>query len=115
VVGEPLVRVEVSLVEELTTRNVGEIPLGLRSGSGVAGVDVGIFEIEPKVVRVVLRGARLAVEQVVASEVRAYVEAYADDAVSGRPRRAQIVIEGVPQGVAIELDPRDVLLKRIPK
>jgi len=115
VVGEPIVRVEITLVEELTTRELGEVPLGIRSGSGMAGVDVAAFDIEPKAVRVVLRGARLAVEQVIARDVHAYVEAYADDAVSGRERRAQVVIEGVPPGVAIELDPRDAKLKRVPK
>lgn len=112
VVGEPTVRVDVQLVEELTTRELGSIPVAVRAGSGVAGVDVKRFATEPLAVDVVLRGAKLAVEQVVPNEVEAYVEVYADDAVTQRTRRAAVVIEGVPQGVAIELNPRDVQLSR---
>jgi len=85
----------------------------VRGGSGVAGVDAKRFATEPFRVDVVLRGARLAVEQVVPGEVKAFVEVYADDAVTPRTRRAAVVIDGVPQGVAIELEPRGVQLNRV--
>lgn len=113
VVGDPKIRVEVALVEELTTRELGEMPVNIRVGSGLAGVDLKRFTTEPTSVKVTLRGARLAVEQVLTSEVRAFVDVYADDAVGGGQRRAAVVIEGVPQGVALDLDPRDVDLRRV--
>jgi YbbR domain-containing protein len=110
IIGTPRVRVEVTLVEELTTRELGAIPVHIRLGPGVPPSAVAESLVAPDRVNVVLRGARLAVEQVVTQQVEAYVEIQTHDLASGANRPAYVAVSGVPQGVAIEIDPRDVIL-----
>jgi YbbR domain-containing protein len=112
VVGEPAVDVAVTLVEELESRELGLVPVAIRLGDEVRGLDPAAFAVDPPEVRVVLRGARLAIERVTDSDVIAVVEVFADLA-AGRIRRAPVLIEGVTtDGVAVEVAPREVTLQR---
>ncbi len=111
VVGKGQVEVAVTVVEELTMRDLGEVPIAIRPGADVDPEVAGNFTTDPIVVGVVLRGGRLAVEQVLPSQVQAFVKVYSADVASKRPRPAPVVFEGVPEGVAVELAPREVTLQ----
>jgi YbbR domain-containing protein len=115
VVGDPRVRVDVTLVEELTTRALPGLAVALRPGAGAAGLNLQQFSATPAAVDVVLRGARLAVEPVVGADVKVYVDVHASDLAGAQQRRAAVLVDGVPTGVAVETTPRDVILSRAPR
>lgn len=102
------VDVAITLVEEQRTRELAEVPVVVRMAPGAGRDTASRFAPNPGVVRVVLRGPELALERVVDADVRAIVEVHADDQDA---RRARIVVEGVPEGVAFEVAPRAVMLE----
>jgi len=104
------VTVNVSLVEELTARTIEELPVEIRAGRGLTDVDLARFSTEPSTVRVVLRGALQATERIEPAKLGAFIEVYPSDLGAGRRRSAPVQLTGVPNGVAIELGPRDVVV-----
>ncbi len=68
------------------------------------------FDLQPDKVDITLRGAHNAIAHLDASRISATVELRIDDYTPGLVRKAAVQIEGVPAGVAIDVDPREVTL-----
>jgi hypothetical protein len=111
VVGSPDLVVEVTVVEQLTARDLGALKVRPRQAAGGASVESAAVVIEPPEVQVTLRGARLAVEGVDPGAIEPVVGVVQGDATSGRDRKAPVIVEGVPRGVAVEVHPREVTVK----
>ena len=104
------VEVEVAIVEEASQLKLEGMTLVMRPAPGVPMPQAGRVGIEPGKVTLVLRGSRRAIENVDRAQILATVELRADDSAPGRSRRALVVTEGIPAGVAVEAQPREVTL-----
>jgi YbbR domain-containing protein len=112
VVEAPPIDVTVQIAEEPAELGVAHVPVVVRLPAATA-IDAARTSVEPAVVDIVLRGGRNAIEAVDKARVSAHVDLHAED-VAGAVRDAEIVLEGVPPGVAVEIHPRSVQLKVAP-
>ena len=110
VLGAHQVEVDVAMIEEVSSREVGPLPVTIRAAAGVPPAAVSRFTPEPAEVKLILRGPLLAVEEVAPEALAVYAEIYASDVAAARERTAPLVVEGVPKGVALELSNREVVL-----
>lgn len=104
------VEVEVVIVEKPAELRISRLPVTIRPPHGVTGFVTEGAAVAPGEVEVVLRGGWNAVEQVRRDAVTAHVELHAEDLIRRQSRAAQVQIEGVPPGVAIEVHPREITL-----
>jgi YbbR domain-containing protein len=107
---EDLIEVEVSIVEEAAARTLGAVTVITRPPVGVPKPPN--LEVIPSKVEIVLRGGAAAIRQVQADEVKAVVELHPED-LGAKQRRARVTVEGLPEGVAAEVHPKEVVL--VPK
>ncbi|RMH40496.1 MAG: hypothetical protein D6689_13690 [Deltaproteobacteria bacterium] len=115
VVGQPRVQVTVEIAEALSARELPAVPVRLRPGPDLRTAELSAFRVEPAAVKIVLRGAARAIEQVADDQVVPFVDVLGDDDIAGRRRRATVIVEGLPPGVAVEIDPRTVTLVYEPR
>jgi len=102
------VSVTVSIAEEAASRRVDKLAVQIRPIK--AGLlPPGHAHLVPERVAVVLRGGRDAIDKVDEKNLVAYVEMHAED-FTDRDRAAPVWLEGVPDGVAVEVVPRTVEL-----
>jgi YbbR domain-containing protein len=111
VVGKREIEVNVQMEPELVAREIGPLPVTVRAGSGIAQPVKTKFVTKPAAVSVVLRGPVAVVDVLAKDAVEAYVQLYAEDAVTGKTRKAAVLLHGVPEGVGVEIRPRVVELK----
>ncbi len=105
------VNVRVRLVEEAHSRTLAAVPLLIRPSPGVnAGDRLARASVEPQKVEVVLRGMAARVAAADPARISAVVELHAEDLVLSRSRPALVAIEGLPDGVAVEVHPPRVIL-----
>ena len=101
--GDPHVTVRVNIAEEM-------VPAAKVAGVAVVvkgdGVDAAKWDTTPKVVDVTLTGALLSVERAKA-QLAAVVRVKASEA---REREAEVVIEGLPPRIGVEVSPARVKL-----
>jgi Arc/MetJ family transcription regulator len=97
------VRVQVEIDDELVTRKLSAIPVGIRTEGGI---DAARWAAAPEAVAVTLTGALLAVEQA-SRELAVFVRVTPGDA---RPRVAEVEIAGIPPGVGKKVAPATVRL-----
>ncbi|MBI4508724.1 MAG: hypothetical protein HY698_03745 [Deltaproteobacteria bacterium] len=109
VVGGGPIEVELTIVEEPAQLTLADIPIEVSALSLQPSL-AGRAEVTPTNATVVLRGGLNAIEAVSRHRVTAVVEAHADDAARGRGRKAPVLVQGVPMGVAVEVHPREVTL-----
>jgi YbbR domain-containing protein len=112
IVGRPVVGVYVELVEEMIARDLGLLPVVVRPEGGLGTDAVRRVSTEPAEVRVVLRGPRLALEQLGDAAVAPVVVVRPEDLVAGRQRDIPVVVDNVPRGVGVEIEPRQVAVSR---
>jgi YbbR domain-containing protein len=103
--AEPII-VTAEITEEIATRPLGTLAVEIRAGSGLSAPIKDRFAVQPREVTVVAHGPLLKVEGLGAS-LTASVKVYGED-VTGRARDAVVEIDGVPEGVGIEVTPREV-------
>jgi YbbR domain-containing protein len=104
------VEIEVTIVEEAAQLKLEGVPIVLRPAPGVAMPPPGRLTVEPANVTLVLRGTKKAIESVEKAQVFATVVFHGEDLPLGRSRKALVVVEGTPPGVAVEAQPRDATL-----
>jgi len=105
-----VVTVYVRIEEELVTRRLAEIPIGIR-GEGVDPEKGPTrWTVAPSQVEVTLTGALLAIEKA-KDQLVAYVKVTPADV---RPREAEVVVEGIPPGVGRRISPERVKLTPAP-
>lgn len=104
------VEVRVELEEIVTSRQYKDVAVEVVGGSGLTAPIDDRFTAEPRVVTVTLRGPAPLLETLDQGTIHALVKVFGDDVVSNKARRAQVEIRGVPQGIAIEVSPREVMV-----
>lgn len=105
------VTVDVRLVEEAQTRRLNALSVKIRPSAGVSPGDrLTSTKLTPDTVEVVLRAPPARMAKVDLTAITAHVELHAEDLVVPQPRQAVVVIEGVPEGVAVEVYPTRVTL-----
>ena len=97
------VRVEIGPKQDSVTRQ--DVPVE------VTGLSTRGGETAPKVVTVVLRGPRLALDAVDFNAMRAIVEATREDDEKDGDRPKRVNVSGLPAGVAFEVQPPEVVLR----
>ena len=104
--------VEVFIVEEAASKTLAGLLITLRPPEGVPRPPN--LTANPSRVDVVLRGGAAAMRQALAAaaEVKAFVDIHPQD-FAGKQRRARVIVEGLPEGVAAEVHPKEVVL--VPK
>lgn len=110
VVAPAPIRVDVTIRPEPAELTVTELPVQVRPPPGFPGILVAGASVSPPEVTVVLRGGRKAIEQVERARLAAYVDLHVDHVGRSEPRRVQVQISGQPDGVAVEVTPREVHL-----
>lgn len=115
VVGKRDIEVNVTMEPELVAREIGPLPVVVHAGSGIAQPVKTRFVTTPAAVSVVLRGPAAVVDVLAKDALEAYVQLYAEDAVTGKTRKAAVLLQGVPTGVGVEIRPREVVLKMAPQ
>jgi hypothetical protein len=104
------VEIEVVIVEESAQMVVESVPVTVRAGPGVPAPAAGRVQVHPAAVNLILRGTRRAIDKVDRGTVAAVVALHAEDLQAGRARPAQVLADGLPPGVAVEPQPREVTL-----
>jgi YbbR domain-containing protein len=115
VVDRPTISVKVRIVENQGDVAIADVPVAVRWMGPQAAPAAAIFSVEPQTVRVRLRGAAAALEAVDRRVVSAHVTIHTEDVARPAARRARVLVEGVPAGVAIDVEPREVTLTPGPK
>ncbi len=110
VVERQTIEVRFRIVEELGLLSLGPLRVEIHPAPGIALAVPAGATTDPGKVKLVLRGAKNLLDRIDPNEVATYVTWHAEDARSSAPRPARVIVEGVPPGVAIEVDPRDVTL-----
>ncbi len=108
VAEDDLIEVDVSIVEEAAAKALGAVPVETRPPEGVPRPPN--LEVIPAKVEVVLRGGAAAMRQVVPEDVKVIVELHPED-LAAKQRRARVTVEGLPEGVAAEVHPKEVTLR----
>jgi hypothetical protein len=99
--GSPSVVVHVMVDEELVTRRLPGLKVGLRG----EGVDPAKWQATPAQVEITLTGALLAVEKARTTIVPVARFTVSSD---GRPREVDLVMEGLPPGIGVKVSPERV-------
>jgi YbbR domain-containing protein len=107
--GPPTIVVRVMVSESLAVMTLPGVPLRIRPANGALPVKAGVRTSTDKV-RVVLRGPENALDELDRARITAHVNWHAEDDKATHARLARVDIEGVPPGVAIEVEPREVTL-----
>jgi hypothetical protein len=110
IVDRQTIEVRYRIVEELGMLVLGPLRVEIHPAPGLALAAPASTATDPARVKLTLRGAKNILDRVDPSEVATYVTWHAEDARSNAPRPARVIVEGVPAGIAIDVDPRDVTL-----
>ncbi len=113
--SDRFVRVEVEIREETDTRALGEHSIQLEPGAGVDDVSLAGFRAEPAVAEIELRGADRELQQIDPGDISVVVEVQTGDVENGGPRSAGVAVRGLPDGVAAEARPSEVILQPPPR
>lgn len=105
-IEQPTVSVRVEITEALATRTLARVPITIR-GANMTDAVLSRFATEPKTIDVTLTGPLLAVDEVTAESLVAYIRVFPDDVYGNRQRRPEVVVEA-PKGIATRVDPRQV-------
>ena len=108
--ADDLIDVDVTIVEQAAAKTLGAVTVVARPPPGVPRPPN--LQVIPPRVEVVLRGGAAAMRQVKPDEVIAVVDIHPED-LGQRQRRARVTVEGLPEGVAAEVHPKEVVL--VPK
>ncbi len=100
IVGSPQVQVHVVIDEELVTRKLPGLAIGVRGD----GIDPLKWTIEPAQVEVTLTGSLLGVEKA-KTTLAPVVKLSATDS---KAREAEVTVEGVSPGIGVKLSPERV-------
>jgi len=106
VLEDAIIDVDVDIAEEPESRALGSFPVLLRPPPEHPSV-TGI-ELVPAKVAISLRGGHSAIARVEPAHVYVYVTLRIEDFVPGQSRQAVVLIEGLPAGVASEVNPREI-------
>ncbi len=113
VVDKASIDVRYRVIEEQGLLALGPLRVDIRPVAGQGVAPPPSAAVAPAKVKLYLRGAKNALDRLDPSEVSTYVTWHTEDARAQSSRAARVIVEGVPAGVAIDVDPRDVtLLKR---
>jgi YbbR domain-containing protein len=110
IVDRQTIDVRYRVVEEQAAVTLGPLRVEIRPAAGVSAAVPASATTDPPKVKVTLRGAKNLIDRIDQSEVVAYVTWHVEDARTSTTRPARVIVEGVPAGVAIEAEPRDVTL-----
>ena len=110
VVERQSIDVRFKINEELGMLALGPLDVAIHPAPGSTLAVPTAAQVQPAKVKLLLRGARNTLDRIVPGEVAAFVTWHTEDARSSTRRAARVIVEGVPPGVAIEVDPRDVTL-----
>lgn len=99
--GSPGVVVHVTVDEELVTRKLRGLTVGLRG----EGIDPARWQVIPAQVDITLTGTLLSVEKAKASIVPIAKLTSGGD---GKPRQIEVYIEGLPPGIGVKASPERV-------
>jgi YbbR domain-containing protein len=110
VVDRPVIQVRVAIVEDQSELLAEKVPVTVRWMGPQALPGSALFHVEPESVTVRLRGPRNVLEGITVAELSAYVTLHAEDVSQPGLRPARVIVEGVPKGVALDVDPREVAL-----
>lgn len=99
VLGADTVAIHVQIDEELVTRKVPAVRVGIRG----EGVDPARWAVSPRQVEITLTGALLAVEKA-KDAMSPVVKLVPGD----KAREAEVVVEGLPPGVGVRISPERV-------
>ncbi len=112
IVDSSAVEVAVALREKEISRQKDEVKVLIRAGAGVEGAALDGASVEPDQVSVILHGPKGKVDTYF-DNVVAFVEVLPEDLTGAREtRRVSVRLEYPPEGVGIEVKPRDVELRR---
>lgn len=109
--GASEVEVEVVIGEEPAEMRLEKLPVAVRPSEDAPDLPVGRFAVVPAEVTAILRGGRNAVDRVDVTRISARVELRPRDVATRRRRPAPILLDGIPEGVAVELHPRQVVIE----
>lgn len=109
-VGPETVTVEVSLVEELESRQFLAIPVAIRPGPGLTEEAAKGFRVEPGTVKVTLYGSHSAIAALDPAALEVFVELEPADVSGSGDNRADVRIAPKLPGIAYKLTPADVTL-----
>jgi YbbR domain-containing protein len=107
-VDRPTIVVRYGLSLEQGQRTIGSLKVTVRPAPGVAAAPPLTATTAPTKVRLNLRGPKNVLDALDPSDIDAYVTWHAEDGKAARP--ARVIVEGLPPGVALEVDPHDVTL-----
>jgi YbbR domain-containing protein len=110
IVEPKLVEVEVKIVEELASKKLGPVRVGVRHGPEVRAAAAAKYSANPAEVTVVARGSKLALDALDPAALQAWVELFADDVVSHRTRKARVIVPRPAPGIALEISPEEVTI-----
>jgi YbbR domain-containing protein len=113
--GDPTVEVDVVMAEQQTARPLGEVAVVTRAGGGVPAADAPSFVASPATVKIAAHGPRLAVDAIDPAAVTAFVELHPPDVARPGTRPLAVQVAGIPPGVAVEIQPREVTVRRRPR
>ena len=98
--GSPQVVLHVTVDEELVTRKLPGLVVGVRG----EGIDPAKWTVTPAQVEITLTGALLAVEKAKAA-MAPVVKLTTGD---GKPRELEVTVEGLPPGIGVKISPERV-------
>jgi hypothetical protein len=110
VVERQNIDVRFRIVEDLGMLALGPLRVLIQPAPGSQLAVPGTATTQPGKVKLLLRGPKNTLDRIDPADVAAYVTWHSGDVRSGQPREARVIVEGVPPGVAIEVDPRDVTI-----
>lgn len=102
------VDVKVTIEEEMGAETVAGIPVVAMLPP--ANTQPPGFDLVPAKIDVTVRGSRNALKRLDRSGISAIVELRLDDFTPGVTRKAAVQVQGIPAGLAIDVDPREVTL-----
>lgn len=102
------VAVDVQILEETISRTLANHPIRLDAPAGVKVPPM--MTVSPTAADVTLRGGHAAMKRVDTRKIAVTVEVRLEDFAPGRSRQAKLQVDGVPEGVAVEVHPSDVTL-----
>ncbi len=108
VIGSPRVSVAVQIDEMLVRSSIVGMGVAIR-GDGPNPIDATKWAASPAQVNVTLTGALLEVEKAKAS-IAAYVKLVAPSGNDGKPRDADVQLDGLPPGIGATISPERVKL-----
>ena len=114
VVGEPTVTVEVDISKEVGETVLEAVPVDVRAPRWERGATPPALTVAPETVRILLRGSRMALDEIDEDTLAAFVEIPADTVVRRPYPQVPVAVEGIPEGLAVDIKPRQVELRPAP-